>query len=93
MPPVVCRYVCMYVYTDLFESLVHTAYRYPVSACMIIIIRIPTHTYSIIAKSSVSIDCELEILYSNTAHVYVYNTMILTLLPVPGVDNQPKRSV
>ena len=40
------------------------------------IIGIHTHTYSIIAKSSVDIDCELEIIYSNTAYVYVYNTMI-----------------
>ena len=60
---------------DLFESLVHTMHRYP-GKCSQDIIRIHTHTYSIIAKSSVNIDCELEVLYSNTAYVYVYNTMI-----------------
>ena len=42
------------------------------------------------ANSSVDIDCELEILYSNTAYVYVYDTMIRLRYPVPGVGNQPK---
>ena len=40
------------------------------------IIRIHTHTYSVLAKASVDIDCEPEILYSKTANVYVYNTII-----------------
>ena len=47
-------------------------------------------TYSIIAKSSVDKDSYLEILYSNTCHVYVqYHDFRLWYL-VPGMDNQLK---
>ena len=57
--------------TVLFGSVVLDGYRYLGNACTILYVFVHTLSYSIIAKSSVDIDCELEILYSNTAHVYV----------------------
>ena len=70
----VCICVCITTQTFLnrLSTLRTGIYIYPVSACMILdgCIHILIHYY-IIAKSSVDIDCELEILYSNTAHVYV----------------------